>query len=121
MTHTALRCRLCERTQPLTARSICPTCNGPLDVEYGLERLTLRTDGDGAPHSMWRYAELLPHVPADLSTPGLTPLVEAPRLSQALATCVPRTEMRIDYLRGVCDCRAFRTEEIGWRSGDGAG
>ena len=42
------------------------------------------------------------------------------RLSQALASCVPRTEMRIDYLRGVCDCRAFRTEEIGWRSGDGA-
>jgi hypothetical protein len=42
------------------------------------------------------------------------------RLSQALATCVPRSEMRIDYLRGVCDCRAFRTEEIGWRSGDGA-
>jgi hypothetical protein len=42
------------------------------------------------------------------------------RLSRALATCVPRTEMRIDYLRGVCDCRAFRTEEIGWRSGDGA-
>ena len=42
------------------------------------------------------------------------------RLSQALASCVPRTEMRIDYLRGVCDCRAFRIEEIGWRSGDGA-
>jgi acyl-coenzyme A thioesterase PaaI-like protein len=42
------------------------------------------------------------------------------QLSQALATYVPRTEMRIDYLRGVCDCRAFRTEEIGWRSGDGA-
>jgi threonine synthase len=33
---------------------------------------------------MWRYGDLLPHVPADLSTPGLTPLVEAPRLSQAL-------------------------------------
>jgi hypothetical protein len=42
------------------------------------------------------------------------------RLSRALASCVPRTEMQIDYLRGVCDCRAFRTEEIGWRSGDGA-
>jgi hypothetical protein len=42
------------------------------------------------------------------------------RLSRALATCVPRSEMRIDYLRGVCDCRGFRTEEIGWRSGDGA-
>jgi threonine synthase len=33
---------------------------------------------------MWRYAELLPHVPLDLSTPGLTPLVEAHRLSRAL-------------------------------------
>ena len=84
MTRTALRCRLCERTQPLTARSICPTCQGPLDVEYGLERLAVRTDGDRAPRSMWRYAKLLPHVPADLSTPGLTPLVEAPRLSEAL-------------------------------------
>jgi hypothetical protein len=42
------------------------------------------------------------------------------RLSQALATCVPQTEMRIALTRGVCDCRAFRTEEIGWRSGDGA-
>ena len=40
------------------------------------------------------------------------------RLSQALATCVPRTEMRIDYLRGVCDCQAFRTEETGCHSGD---
>jgi hypothetical protein len=41
------------------------------------------------------------------------------RLSRALATCVPRTEMRIALTRGVCDCRGFRTEEIGWRSGDG--
>jgi hypothetical protein len=41
-------------------------------------------------------------------------------LAQALATCVPRTEMRMDLLRGLCECRAFRTEEIGWRSGDGA-
>ncbi len=84
MTHTVLRCRLCERTQPLRPRSTCPTCQGPLDVEYRLERLALRTDGDQAPRSMWRYAELLPHVPPDLSTPGLTPLVEAPRLSRAL-------------------------------------
>jgi hypothetical protein len=42
------------------------------------------------------------------------------RLAQALATCVPRTEMRMDLLRGLCECRAFRTEEIGWRSGDRA-
>jgi threonine synthase len=64
MTGTALRCRICERTQPLSPRSICPICHGPLDVEYGIERLALRTDGQGAPHSMWRYAELLPHVAA---------------------------------------------------------
>jgi threonine synthase len=84
MSRTALRCRLCERTQPLSPRSICPTCHGPLDVEYDLQRLVLRTEDNQDPRSMWRYAELLPHVPADLSTPGLTPLVEAPRLSQAL-------------------------------------
>jgi hypothetical protein len=42
------------------------------------------------------------------------------RLSQALAPCVPRTEIRMALLRSVCECRAFRTEEIGWRSGDGA-
>ena len=42
------------------------------------------------------------------------------RLSRALATCVPRSEMRIDYLRGVCDCRGFQTQEIVWHSGDEA-
>ena len=42
------------------------------------------------------------------------------RLSQALAMCVPRTELCVALKRGVCDCRGFRTEEIGWRSGDGA-
>jgi hypothetical protein len=41
-------------------------------------------------------------------------------LSRVLATCVPQTEQRVVYLRGVCDCQAFRDEEIGWRSGDGA-
>jgi threonine synthase len=33
---------------------------------------------------MWRYRDLLPHEPADVGTPGLTPLVHAPRLSNAL-------------------------------------
>ena len=42
------------------------------------------------------------------------------RLSQALAMCVPRIELCVALKRGVCDCRGFRTEEIGWRSGDGA-
>jgi hypothetical protein len=42
------------------------------------------------------------------------------RLCQALAMCVPRIELCVALKRGVCDCRGFRTEEIGWRSGDGA-
>jgi threonine synthase len=33
---------------------------------------------------MWRYADLLPHVSADEGTPGMTPLVRAARLSDAL-------------------------------------
>jgi hypothetical protein len=41
-------------------------------------------------------------------------------LSQALAKCVPQNEMRMVLTRGVCNCRGFRTEETGWRSGDGA-
>jgi hypothetical protein len=41
-------------------------------------------------------------------------------LSQALSTCVPSNEMRIALARGVCECRGFHTEEIGWRSEDGA-
>jgi hypothetical protein len=42
------------------------------------------------------------------------------RLSRALAMSVPRSEMRVALTRGFCDCRGFRTEEIGWRSGDEA-
>ena len=42
------------------------------------------------------------------------------RLSRVLAICVPQTEQRVVYLRGVCDCQAFRVEEIGWHSGGGA-
>jgi threonine synthase len=84
MTRAELRCRLCERTQPIAPVSTCSACGGPLDVQYDLARTVVRPDADGAPHSMWRYGELLPHVPDDLSTPGLTPLVLAPRLSQAL-------------------------------------
>ena len=82
MTHAALRCRICERTQPLAPRSTCSICSGPLDVEYDLAGARLRSDS--APRSMWRYRDLLPHVSVDLSTPGMTPLALAPRLSAAL-------------------------------------
>jgi threonine synthase len=84
MTHAALRCRICERTQPLAPRSACSVCSGPLDVVYDLVGARLRGNADGAPRSMWRYGDLLPHVSVALSSPGMTPLVLAPRLSDAL-------------------------------------
>jgi threonine synthase len=84
MTRAALCCRICERTQPLAPVSTCSVCVGPLDVAYELAGARLLGDDDGAPRSMWRYRALLPHDPDDLSTPGMTPLVDAPRLSAAL-------------------------------------
>jgi threonine synthase len=78
-----LRCRACERTQPLAPISACPDCGEPVDVDYDLEHAVLTGD-PGGPRSMWRYRDLLPHAGGDLETPGLTPLVPAPRLSKAL-------------------------------------
>jgi threonine synthase len=77
-----LRCRICERTQPLAPQSVCSACDGPLDVDYDL--LSASVSPTTAARSMWRYGDLLPHRPADRATPGLTPLVPAPRLSNAL-------------------------------------
>jgi threonine synthase len=77
-----LRCRQCERTQPLAALSACPSCRGPLDVDYDLAEATLVRDP--APRSMWRYRDLLPYAPEDDAAPGMTPLIAAPRLSDAL-------------------------------------
>jgi threonine synthase len=84
VTRARLRCRLCERTQELAPLAACPICRGPLDVVYDLERVALVPLGDAAPRSMWRYADLLPHATADDGTPGMTPLVHAARLSDAL-------------------------------------
>ncbi len=75
-----LRCRVCERTQPLAPIAACPDCDGPLDVGYGLEAVVPRRER----RSMWRYEDLLPHEPTDPGSPGMTPLVPAPRLSRAL-------------------------------------
>jgi threonine synthase len=74
-----LRCRVCERTQPLAPLTACPDCDGPLDVGYDLGAAARRRR-----RSMWRYEALLPHAPTDPASPGMTPLVPAPRLSRAL-------------------------------------
>jgi threonine synthase len=83
VTPATLRCRVCERTQPLAPLATCPVCSEPLDVHYELDGAPLALQPD-APRSMWRYRHTLPYAPDDLATPGLTPLVQAPRLSDAL-------------------------------------
>ena len=72
MTGAALRCRVCERTHPLAPVSTCAACQGPLDVDYDVET----TDG--------RAGDFLPRVDGRIEAPGLTPLVRAPRLADAL-------------------------------------
>jgi threonine synthase len=84
MTRAILRCRVCERTSPLGPLSDCPACDGPLDVDYDLAAAQLVSGNGSAPRSMWRYRDLLPYVSADADTPGMTPLVHAARLSDAL-------------------------------------
>ena len=52
----------------------------------GARELVTRERIEAGPHSLWRYADLLPAVapPEDGRRPGLTPLVPAPRLASAL-------------------------------------
>ncbi|HWE81339.1 MAG TPA: threonine synthase [Gaiellaceae bacterium] len=84
-----LRCRICESEYPAVANGICARCFGPLEPVYDWDALAatpIRERIEAGPHSLWRYADLLPAAPpedAD-SGPGLTPLVPAPRLAGAL-------------------------------------
>jgi len=82
-----LSCRECGQTYELGATHVCAECFGPLEVAYDLPRLT-RADIEAGPHSIWRYASLLP-VPPDVATgpntePGWTRLVRADQLARAV-------------------------------------
>jgi threonine synthase len=85
----SLRCRACEAEYPLEPIGVCARCFGPLEPAYDLDevRATLTREAIAAgPPSLWRYAPLLPVSPPaeQLLAPGLTPLVPAPRLAEAL-------------------------------------
>ena len=89
MPATALRCRICERQYPLDPIGVCSHCFGPLDPVYDRDeqrRTVTRESIAAGPPSIWRYAPLLPVAPPaeQRLAPGLTPLVEAPRLASAL-------------------------------------
>ena len=84
----SLRCRACEREYPLEPVGVCARCFGPLEPVYDTEALRRelsREAIEAGPPSLWRYAPLLPVAPAGQRlAPGLTPLVEAPRLAAEL-------------------------------------
>ena len=85
----ALRCRECGRDYPLDPIFFCEFCFGPLEVDYDYEaiaRAMTRESVAAGPHTLWRYAPLLPcdaEYNVDLGT-GFTPLLRADRLGQAL-------------------------------------
>jgi threonine synthase len=87
---TALRCKECERTTELTAAYVCEYCFGPLEVTYDMERIAATVTREriaSGPPSLWRYRDFLPCSPADVHAglpTGMTPLVKAPRLAEAL-------------------------------------
>ena len=82
-----LVCRECGFSTPLAAEFACAECFGPLEVSYDFEPIT-RSDIESGPPSIWRYRKLLP-VPDNVddhpnTQPGLTRLIRADRLAQAL-------------------------------------
>jgi threonine synthase len=86
---TALRCRNCETELGLEGIGACPRCFAPLEPVYDpdeLARTATRERIAAGPPSLWRYAALLPVAPPAETrlAPGLTPLVRAPRLAEAV-------------------------------------
>ncbi len=89
MPATHLRCRNCGTDAGLEHAGTCASCWGPLDPVYDLEALRPRLTRDriaAGPPSLWRYSDLLPveRPKEPRLAPGLTPLVRAPRLADAL-------------------------------------
>ena len=89
MPATALRCRICDTDHDLDPIGVCSRCFGPLDPVYDwaeLARTVSRESIAAGPPSLWRYAPFLPvEAPEEQRlAPGLTPLVRAPRLAEAV-------------------------------------
>ncbi len=84
-----MRCRACGGPQPIGLSYVCPTCFGPLEVDYDYAvvgaTLTRAAIASRAP-GIWRYAELLPvdEPPSRGLAVGSTPLLAAERLAPEL-------------------------------------
>ncbi|MGI8881915.1 MAG: threonine synthase [Jatrophihabitans sp.] len=86
----ALVCRNCGASFPLGAQHACLECWGPLEIGYDTTALAsvTREQIESGPHSIWRYAGLLPvgqdpQTRVDSGT-GMTPLIRADRLGAEL-------------------------------------
>ena len=85
----ALKCKECGEQYELEARFVCERCFGPLEVAYdlsGLDPATTRRRIQAGPQSIWRYSDFLPFEgsPRTALDAGMTPLVRADRLAEAL-------------------------------------
>lgn len=87
MTAYALRCRVCEDISAPGPAVPCKRCDGPTDVTYDWDALRAGVSPEtiaAGPATLWRYARLLPAAPRNPGAgAGWTPLVRAPRLSDA--------------------------------------
>ena len=84
-----LSCRECGNTYPKQPVHVCEFCFGPLEITYdypAIAKVLTRATIEARPHSMWRYAELLPldGPPSVGLQTGMTPLVRADRLARRL-------------------------------------
>jgi threonine synthase len=89
MAPEALVCKECDSSYPLDARYVCERCFGPLEVAYDfsdLDPAEARRKIQAGTRGIWRYADFLPFAerPRDPLEPGLTPLIRADRLAEAL-------------------------------------
>jgi threonine synthase len=85
-----LKCRECSRTTEAGPVHVCDFCFGPLEPVYDYDEIRAavsRSSIAAGPHSIWRYADLLPvsgeTERVDLGA-GFTPLVRAHRLGAEL-------------------------------------
>jgi len=91
----ALVCLNCGASFPLGPQHACLECFGPLEVGYDQDKLAQVTHEHIAagPHSIWRYAGLLPTGQNPLtrvdSGTGMTPLIRADKLADRLGFTAP--------------------------------
>jgi threonine synthase len=85
----SLRCKECGTDYPVSPRTLCDDCFGPVEVCYDYDRMrgqVTRDSIEAGPRSLWRYRDLLPieGEPTVGLLSGMTPLVKADRLAQKL-------------------------------------